>query len=47
MIDLVFDDAFYWLVMNKTFIQSSMAVLTFISLIISLLIIIRKWGRSF
>jgi hypothetical protein len=47
MIDLVFDDALYWLFMNKTFVQTSMAFLTFLAIIISLLIIIKKWGGSY
>ncbi|HHT7203776.1 hypothetical protein PDK24_28215 [Bacillus cereus] len=44
MIDLVFQDAFYWLFMNGLFIKLMTTTLTFMSLIISLFYILRKWG---
>lgn len=45
--DLVFLDAFYWLFMNKEFVAMSGAIFTFIAIVISLLLIINKWGGEY
>lgn len=45
--DLVFLDSFYWLFMNKEFVTMSTAIFTFIAVVISLLLIIKKWGEEY
>jgi hypothetical protein len=47
MIENTFDDAFYWLMMNHTFITAVSSFLTFLSIIVSLLFILKKWGDGF
>ena len=47
MNDPVFLDAFYWLFMNTDFISLSSAVLTFFTVIISLILILKKWGGDY
>lgn len=45
--DMVFLDAFYWLFMNKEFVTLTTAIFTFIAIVISLLLIIIKWGEHY
>jgi hypothetical protein len=47
MNDPVFLDAFYWLLMNRNFLIIASAVFTFIAVLISLMLIMRRWGESF
>lgn len=43
--DLVFEDAFYWLFMSHTFTRLVIGSITFIALMIGFFHIIRKWGE--
>lgn len=47
MNDKVFLDSFYWLLMNKDFVLYLSGSLTFLSTLISLVLIIKKWGDSY
>lgn len=47
MNDKVFLDAFYWLMMNHDFVLILSSSLVFLSVIITLLLIIKKWGESY
>jgi len=47
MNDYVFLDAVYWLFMNHDFVLYSSGLFTFFALVISLLLIIKRWGDSY
>lgn len=47
MKDFVFLDSFYWLIMNRDFLIMSTSVFTFIALLITVLLLLRKWGDSY
>lgn len=45
--DLVFEDAFYWLFMNHTFTSIVIGSIVSIALFIGFFHIIRKWGDNY
>lgn len=47
MNDKVFLDSFYWLMMNRDFVTMSSGFFTFVAVIISLILIIKRWGDSY
>lgn len=47
MNDFVFTDSFYWLIMNHDFIKMYSAIMSFVALVITSILIIRKWGDSY
>jgi hypothetical protein len=47
MEDMVLRDAFYWLFMNRLFLEVLIGSLSFVASIIAIFTIIRKWGDGF
>ena len=47
MNDLIYLDSFYWLFSNTMFSNLSGAILTFVVVTLSLLLIIKKWGGDY
>lgn len=47
MNDKVFLDAFYWLMMNHDFVLYSSGFFIFIMTVISLIMILKRWGGSY
>lgn len=47
MNDKVFLDAFYWLIMNHDFVVYLSGLLIFLTTLIVILLIIKRWGDSY